>query len=85
MLSTSSLFLVLCAVVCNGAFGTSARDDVGYWAYHSRGLAYPFFRTSPGRVVIFSGSGALSRVSTAPTLKSPWITTTIPPGLRISR
>ena len=92
MLSASSLsFVVLGVVVRNCVFGTPtaqagfARNDVGYCVYGSGGSTYPFVRISFGRVVIFSGSSALCRVSTVPMLKSLWITTTVPPGLRISR
>ena len=85
MPSASSLFLLLCAVVRNGVFGTPARKDVGYWAYNSLGSAYPFVRISSGRVVILLGSRTLSQASIVPMSKSRWITTTIPPGLQTSQ
>ena len=84
MLSASSLFLLLCAVVRNGVLGAPARKDVGHLVYRSRSLVDPFVRISSGRVVILSESVALSQVSIAPMSRSRWITTTIPPGLQIS-
>ena len=86
MLSAKLLSFVLgAAVVPSGVFGTPAAPnpagkDVGYCTCSSCVLSYPFVRTSFGRVVMVSGSGALFRGCTAPTLRSLWITMTVPPG-----